>query len=88
MQEAVAPSLTRPEPVLADERGPAAPRPEPHRARASWLINDDMDRERMLDMDRLVAPVRQKSFIVIAVALLHCHRDASRGPRTFKHLLV
>ncbi|HEY4917553.1 MAG TPA: diguanylate cyclase [Solirubrobacteraceae bacterium] len=72
MQEAIAPSLTRAEPVPAGERTPAAPRPEPHRARASWLINDDMDRERMLDMDRLVAPVRQKSFIVIAVALLIC----------------
>src|ERR1035441_2160123 len=31
-----------------------------------------MDRERMLDMDRLVAPVRQKSFVVIAAALLVC----------------
>jgi diguanylate cyclase (GGDEF)-like protein len=39
---------------------------------ASWLIGDEMDRERMLDMDRLVAPVRQRSFIVIAAALLIC----------------
>jgi diguanylate cyclase (GGDEF)-like protein len=39
---------------------------------ASWLISDVMDRERMLDMDRLVAPVRQKSFAVIAIALLLC----------------
>ncbi|MBA3808845.1 MAG: GGDEF domain-containing protein [Solirubrobacterales bacterium] len=38
----------------------------------SWLIEGGMDRERMLDMDRLVAPVRQKSFLVIAAALLIC----------------
>ncbi len=38
----------------------------------SWLIDGGMDRERMLDMDRLVAPVRQKSFLVIAAALLIC----------------
>jgi diguanylate cyclase (GGDEF)-like protein len=31
-----------------------------------------MDRERMLEMDRLVAPVRRRSFVVIAVALLIC----------------
>jgi diguanylate cyclase (GGDEF)-like protein len=41
-------------------------------APASWLISDGMDRERMLDMDRLVAPVRRKSFAVMAVALLLC----------------
>jgi diguanylate cyclase (GGDEF)-like protein len=39
---------------------------------ASWLISDGMDRERMLDMDRLVAPVRRKSFVVMAIALLLC----------------
>ena len=31
-----------------------------------------MNRERLLDMDRMVAPVRQKSFVVIAAALLIC----------------
>jgi diguanylate cyclase (GGDEF)-like protein len=41
-------------------------------APVSWLISDGMDRERMLDMDRLVAPVRRKSFAVMAVALLMC----------------
>ena len=41
-------------------------------APCSWLISDGMDRERMLDMDRLVAPVRRKSFAVMAVALLLC----------------
>ena len=38
----------------------------------SWLIGDVMDRERMLDMDRMVAPVRRKSFVVMALALLLC----------------
>jgi diguanylate cyclase (GGDEF)-like protein len=46
--------------------------PETDSAPVSWLISDGMDRERMLDMDRLVAPVRQKSFVVMAVALLLC----------------
>src|SRR3954449_12307637 len=41
-------------------------------APSSWLISDVMDRERMLDMDRMVAPVRRKSFVVMAVALLLC----------------
>jgi diguanylate cyclase (GGDEF)-like protein len=41
-------------------------------APSSWLIDGGMDRERMLDMDRRVEPVRQRSFIVIAVALLIC----------------
>jgi diguanylate cyclase (GGDEF)-like protein len=49
-------------------RRPAAPDSAP----VSWLISDGMDRERMLDMDRLVAPVRQKSFVVMAIALLLC----------------
>jgi diguanylate cyclase (GGDEF)-like protein len=49
-------------------RGPTGPDSVP----VSWLISDGMDRERMLDMDRLVAPVRQKSFVVMTVALLLC----------------
>ena len=54
-------------------RGRLRARPtSPRRAAATWLIADQMDRERMLDMDRLVAPVRQKSFVVIALALLIC----------------
>jgi diguanylate cyclase (GGDEF)-like protein len=48
--------------------GPANPDAVP----VTWLISDGMDRERMLDMDRLVAPVRRRSFVVIAVALLLC----------------
>lgn len=36
----------------------------------SWLIKDGMDRERMLDMDRRLQPVRRRAFAVLAVALL------------------
>jgi diguanylate cyclase (GGDEF)-like protein len=39
---------------------------------SSWLIRDGMDRERMLDMDRRLGPVRKRSFAVLAVALLAC----------------
>ena len=38
----------------------------------SWLIKDGSDRERMLDMDRRLRPVRLRTFAVIAVALLAC----------------
>ena len=58
-------SLPDSEPV---RHAPAGHEPAP----ASWLISDSMDRERMLDMDRRVAPVRRKSFAVMAVALLLC----------------
>jgi diguanylate cyclase (GGDEF)-like protein len=37
---------------------------------ASWLIRDGMDRERMIDMDRRLQPVRRKAFGILAVALL------------------
>jgi diguanylate cyclase (GGDEF)-like protein len=39
---------------------------------SSWLIDDNLDRTRVLDMDRRIAPVRRRSFAVIAVALLIC----------------
>jgi len=51
---------------------PAAPNGATEAAPTSWLIGDVMDRERMLDMDRMVAPVRRKSFVVMAAALLLC----------------
>jgi diguanylate cyclase (GGDEF)-like protein len=38
----------------------------------SWLCPDGVDRERMLDMDRRVRPVRKASFGVLALALLAC----------------
>lgn len=36
----------------------------------SWLIKDGSDRERMLDMDRRLQPVRLRTFAVLAIALL------------------
>jgi diguanylate cyclase (GGDEF)-like protein len=38
----------------------------------SWLIGEGVDRERMLDMDRRIAPVRRRAFAVLGVALLAC----------------
>jgi diguanylate cyclase (GGDEF)-like protein len=38
----------------------------------SWLCRDGVDRERMLDMDLRLGPVRRKAFVVLAVALLAC----------------
>ena len=37
---------------------------------SSWLIRGGIDRERMLDMDRRLVPVRRISFAVLAAALL------------------
>jgi diguanylate cyclase (GGDEF)-like protein len=45
---------------------------DPDAAGGSWLVSGGMDRERMLDMDRQVQPVRERSFVVIAIALLVC----------------
>lgn len=38
----------------------------------TWLIADGLDRERMLDMDRRISPVRRQTFALLAVALLAC----------------
>jgi diguanylate cyclase (GGDEF)-like protein len=38
----------------------------------SWLIDDGRDRARVLDMDRRIAPVRRRSFAILAVALVLC----------------
>jgi GGDEF domain-containing protein len=38
----------------------------------SWLFPDGVDRERMLEMDRYLRPVRRAAFAVLAVALLAC----------------
>jgi diguanylate cyclase (GGDEF)-like protein len=38
----------------------------------SWLCRDDMDRARMLDMERRIAPVRSASMGILALALLAC----------------
>jgi diguanylate cyclase (GGDEF)-like protein len=38
----------------------------------SWLFRDGTDRDRMLDMDRRLQPVRRAAFGVLALALLAC----------------
>jgi diguanylate cyclase (GGDEF)-like protein len=38
-------------------------------SRTSWLCRDDFDRERMLDMEERVRPVRRKTFAILAVAI-------------------
>jgi diguanylate cyclase (GGDEF)-like protein len=40
--------------------------------RGSWLFPDGVDRERMLDMDRHLRPVRRAVFAVLGVALIAC----------------
>src|SRR3954466_742939 len=78
MSDAVAHAFPQPAPSArpsADAAEPAPVRRAPTASEStpvSWLISDVMDRERMLDMDRMVAPVRRKSFVVMAVALLLC----------------
>jgi diguanylate cyclase (GGDEF)-like protein len=44
---------------------PAVPRAHTR----SWLCRDDFDRERMLDMEGRVRPVRRKTFAILAVAI-------------------
>ncbi len=79
MSDIAAATLSKPAQALRLEASAVAGTESPRRnpagpdsAPVSWLISDGMDRERMLDMDRLVAPVRQKSFVVMTVALLLC----------------
>ncbi len=43
---------------------------EDSRQSSSWLIRDGMDRERMLDMDARLQPVRRRSLLVLAGALV------------------
>ncbi len=38
-------------------------------SQASWLCRDDFDRERLLDMEERVRPVRQRTFIILAVSI-------------------
>jgi diguanylate cyclase (GGDEF)-like protein len=37
---------------------------------ASWLCRDDFDRQRMLDMDTRVRPMRRRAFAILAAALI------------------
>ena len=45
---------------------------EPIASATSWLCRGDFDRERMLDMEERVRPVRQRAFGILAVALIGC----------------
>ena len=48
-----------------------APTPTERRpAQSSWLCRDDFDRERMLDMEERVRPFRQRTLLILAVAIL------------------
>jgi diguanylate cyclase (GGDEF)-like protein len=44
---------------------PAGPKP----TATSWLCRDDFDRERMLDMEERVLPVRRRTFAILAIAI-------------------
>jgi len=41
-------------------------------AGGSWLCRDDMDRQRMLDMEQRITPVRSAAMGVLALALIAC----------------
>lgn len=41
----------------------------PRAANGTWLCRDDLDRERLLDMEERVAPVRLRAFAVLALAI-------------------
>jgi len=47
-------------------------RKEPRVGPRSWLCRDDFDRERMLDMEERVRPVRRRTFAILAAALIAC----------------
>lgn len=40
--------------------------------KSSWLIRDGLDRERMVDMDRRLQPVRRRAFALLGLGLLLC----------------
>jgi diguanylate cyclase (GGDEF)-like protein len=46
--------------------------PDRRVSRTSWLCRDDFDRERMLDMEERVRPVRRRTFAILAVAITAC----------------
>jgi diguanylate cyclase (GGDEF)-like protein len=65
-------STSRPSEAAALGAGAGRALFDPDAAGGSWLVSGGTDRERMLDMDRQVQPVRERSFVVIAIALLVC----------------
>src|SRR3954463_13958554 len=50
-------------------RAESTPAGEPARAPGSWLCRDEFDRERMLDMEERVRPVRRRTFAILAVSI-------------------
>jgi diguanylate cyclase (GGDEF)-like protein len=52
--------------MRAEHPLPAERRP----SKASWLCRDDFDRERMLDMEERVRPFRQRTLLILAVAIV------------------
>lgn len=51
-------------------QGERAQAQEPRLAGNSWLCRDEFDRDRMLDMEERVRPVRQRALAILAVALV------------------
>jgi diguanylate cyclase (GGDEF)-like protein len=45
-------------------------RPEPDAAPSSWLCRDDFDRQRMLEMEQRIRPVRRRAAGIMAAAIL------------------
>jgi diguanylate cyclase (GGDEF)-like protein len=43
---------------------------EPTSGTSSWLCRDDFDRDRMLDMEERVRPIRQRALAILAIALV------------------
>ena len=53
---------------MRQEPAPAPAEQTP--SKASWLCRDEFDRERMLDMEERVRPFRQRTLLILAVAIL------------------
>lgn len=51
-------------------QGERAQSQEPRLAGNSWLCRDEFDRDRMIDMEERVRPVRRRSFAILALALV------------------
>lgn len=45
------------------------PHGERNASQTSWLCRDDFDRERMLDMEERVRPVRRRTFAILAISI-------------------
>jgi diguanylate cyclase (GGDEF)-like protein len=47
---------------------------------SSWLCRDDFDRDRMLDMESRIRPLRRQSFLILAIALIGMTPWTGWGP--------